>query len=142
MGGDLRTLVTKITDLRPDARVIVSSIIPAYWAYGVDPKFTGASPYPGAGAPADQTDYLNNHYVIAYNKYVRETLVPELAGGGRHVSFVDIYPEFIGPDKDGHTFILTKQFVDTTHPNTIGYDKIGVRFAKAIEGAAATVPKR
>ena len=138
MGGDLRTLVTKVTDLRPDAHVIVSSIIPAYWAYGIDAKFTGSSPFPGKGAPADQTDYLNNHYVIAYNKYVKETLVPELARAGKHVSFVDIYPEFIGADKDGHAVILTKQFGDTTHPNTIGYDRIGKCFAKAIEAAAKT----
>ena len=87
---------------------------------------------PGDGAPKDKTDYLNNHYTIAYNRYLKNELVPEFQKADKRVSFVDIYPEFIGKDKDGNTVILTDLFGDITHPNHLGYDKIGTKFAKAI----------
>ncbi|MDB5324614.1 MAG: cellulose-binding family, partial [Phycisphaerales bacterium] len=58
MSKEVHTLIEKITTLRPDAHVIVSSIIPTYWAYGIESKITG-HPFPGDGAPKDKTDYLN-----------------------------------------------------------------------------------
>lgn len=136
MEQDLRTLVTSVTTLRPGSRLLLSNLIPAPNPFTTD-SVTG---HPDTDAHLQ--DEQLNHFVLLYNEFIEDTLVPEMQKEGRLVFFVDQYSNFIGSDgkirfgnwsaDDAATG--TGLYADYgIHPNQAGYDKMGATWAAAIE---------
>jgi lysophospholipase L1-like esterase len=108
----LNALVDRLTTQRPDAHLLVSSIVPI-------PNLTNAN------------GVADNAEVKDYNAYIRDVLVPTFKGLGRDVTFVDQYANFV--DANGN--VLTSFFPDNIHPNQAGYDLMGATWANAIQQA-------
>jgi lysophospholipase L1-like esterase len=104
--NNLNKIVDKLTTLRPNARLFVSSIIPL-------------------------ADATLNASVKAYNQQIRDVLVPKFKALGRKVTFVDQYKNFV----DSAGKVLTAQLSDGVHPSRTGYDRIGDTWAQAILAA-------
>jgi lysophospholipase L1-like esterase len=103
---NLDKIIDKLTVLRPNARLLVSSIIPL-------------------------ADAIKNAKVKSYNQQIRDVLVPKHRGLGRKVTFVDQYKNFV--DSTGK--VIASSLSDGVHPSRAGYDKIGDTWAQAILSA-------
>jgi hypothetical protein len=107
--GNLDQIVAKLTSLRPNAKLFVSNIIP-------------------------MADATQNASVIAYNKQIKDVIVPKYKALGKKVYFVDQYKNFV----DAAGKVVTSAFPDKVHPTRAGYDKIGDTWSKAILAATNT----
>lgn len=82
-----------------------------------------------------------NHWVIAFNRWIRDAYVPELKRAGRKVEYVDVYAKFILPD--GSVRGWSNQEPENSegpagygdyglHPNRFGYGLMAEAWAEAI----------
>jgi hypothetical protein len=105
MAARLDDLVGEITDLRPDAYLLVASII-----------------------PIELSDEMND-LVKRYNEQIRDVIVPRYQRMGRNVSFVDQYDNFV--DNAGR--FIPGALPDGKHPNGPGYDRMAETWFRAID---------
>jgi lysophospholipase L1-like esterase len=75
--------------------------------------------------------------VVAYNQYIKNTLVPAYADQGYHITTVDQFANFLKPDGT----IDLSQYSNIIHPNAAGYDRVAETWFKAIQ-AVAPLPER
>lgn len=123
-------LVTDLVTDMPHTQLLVSSIIPLPGT-NYDTKITGDN----SSFTPTGNDYQLNHYVLLYNNWIQNTLVPDFAATGL-VSFVDEY----GSQIDSNGNIIPDS--DGLHPTTAGYDLMGATWATAIESRqVALVPE-
>lgn len=104
--GRLSDLLTLVAQTRPDARILLASIIPL--------------------ANSKQNDEIQQ-----IDRYIGATLVPQLALAGDKITFVDQYAGFI--DSTGH---INNDLLSTdgVHPTQAGYNVMGDIWANAILG--------
>jgi lysophospholipase L1-like esterase len=107
---NLSKIIDTLTTFRPRAKVFVSTILPI-----ADPAI--------------------NPSVMAYNKLIREQIVPRFLAMGRNVVLVDQYRNFV----DSSGAVMTAMFPDTVHPTRAGYEKMGDTWAQAILNAYKVV---
>jgi lysophospholipase L1-like esterase len=103
---NLSKIIDTLTTLRPNARLFVSNILPI-----ADPTI--------------------NASVLAYNKLIRDQIVPNFKALGRNVVFVDQYRNFV----DATGTVMSAELPDTVHPTRAGYAKVGETWAQAILAA-------
>jgi lysophospholipase L1-like esterase len=72
--------------------------------------------------------------VVAYNNYIKNTLVPYYAGQGKHVTTVNQYANFLTPGGA----IDTSLYSNIIHPNAAGYDRMAATW---FAGIKAVVPE-
>lgn len=92
--ADLATLVNTIFTAKPAVKLVVAQIIPAV-AY--------------------------NANCVAYNTYIRNTLVPTLAASGKNISTVDQYANFLTNPADSTSIDASKFSNGINHPTNAGY---------------------
>lgn len=103
--GELNTLVGNIFAAKPTVKLVVAQIMPAI-GYNAD--------------------------VIAYNTYIRDTLVPAYIGAGRDISTVDQYANFL-TDPEDHTSIDPTKFSNgINHPSNAAYGLMATTWLPAI----------
>ena len=105
MAARMNKLVGRLTDLRPDAHLLVSSIIPI----GLDKEM--------------------NDLVREFNERIEEIIVPQYRAQGRNVHFVDQYGNFA--DAQGN--YLAGSLPDGKHPDGTGYGKMAATWFRAID---------
>jgi hypothetical protein len=84
-----------------------------------------------------------NHYVILFNRWLKDEFAPQQKAGGVKITLVDQYQNFILPDgkvrgwgpKPGDGYADFR-----LHPNQFGYDLMGATWAKAIQAASVPEP--
>ena len=142
----LTKLVGTLTAEEPAATVLLGGCIP-YNNGLINDKLTGAiAAHRAAWAKADgvseQQEMGVNHWVIGFNKWIKDTYVPQLRAAGKHVDYVDLYADFILPDgtvrgwnnKPPQSTDGPAGYGDFgLHPNAFGYKQIGESFADAID---------
>lgn len=102
----LDTLIDRLTSARPNAILIVATILPL-----ADPAW--------------------NATVQAYNDRIRTAIVPKYAALGRRVFWVDQYHN--GVDSSGR--VILARLPDGTHPTALGYDLMAATWTDAIAAA-------
>ena len=114
----LRNLITKIVTLRPNANVIVSTLIPI------------------------ATNEAKGK-VLTYNEAIKKAIVPDFVAAKKYVSYVDNYKNFV--DASGNilgwgdpNFISPPLSSDGLHPTQDGYNLMGDTWAAGIKAATAT----
>ena len=144
----LAHLVATLTTELPDATVLLGGCIP-YNNGLLDDHLTGATP--ANRKRWAQLDHVTpeqelgvNHWVIGFNRWIRDTYVPSQTAAGKHVAYVDLYAAFILPDgtvrgwdnKPPQNTAGPAAYGDFgLHPNPFGYGLIGHAFADAIRAA-------
>lgn len=103
--SQLDTLVSSIFAAKPLVRLIVAQIIPKI-------------PY--------------NANVVAYNTYIRQTLVPNYVGQGRAISTVDQYANFLTNPGDNTSIDTTKFSNAINHPTNAAYQLMAATWLPAI----------
>ena len=71
--------------------------------------------------------------VRQYNNYIKNTLVPRLAGQGKHVTTVDQYSNFLTADGK----VDATLYANIAHPNQAGYNRMAQTWFRGIQ---AVVP--
>lgn len=104
MGGRLTTLLDTIFAIRPDARVLVATIIPI-----LDPT--------------------KNAAVLAYNDAIENEIVPAQRALGRQVVLVDQYANFV----DAGGAVIAARLPGGSHPDQAGYNAMAATWAAALE---------
>ena len=104
----IHSLVTAIVTDKPEAHLIVAQITP----------------------------YVNTHTdknksLYDYNVYIRDTLVPEFAAKGLHVSTVDMYSFFLTDSADYQSAVAPAKH--SNHPFNREYDLMADRWFATIE---------
>jgi lysophospholipase L1-like esterase len=141
----LTRLVTTLTAERPAATVLLGGCIP-YDNGLLNDKLTGADPaHRAAWARADGVSEKQemgvNHWVIGFNRWMRQTYVPRMRAAGKRVDYVDLYADFVLPDGSVRGWDnKPPQSTDGPagygdfglHPNAFGYRLIGHTLADAI----------
>ena len=102
--ANLETLVQKIVDTKPNARVIVAQIPPR------------------AHHQAD---------LAPYNDYIKNTLVPKFAAQGKHVTTVDQHANFLLPD--GKTIDATLLCPDKAHMRPKANERLAETWFRGIQ---------
>lgn len=133
------SIVDKLHALRPRAHILLGTVIP--YANGLlNAEITGATESRRRAwaekdgvSPAQEAGV--NHFVILYNRWLREEFVPQQRARGVKITLIDQYQNFIladgtvrgwGPD-------APNGYADFgLHPNQAGYDLMGATWAKAI----------
>lgn len=92
--SQLETLVSTIFTAKPTVKLVVAQIIPAV-AY--------------------------NANTVAYNNYIRNTLVPTLAASGKNISTVNQYANFLTNPADNTSIDASKFSNGINHPTNAGY---------------------
>lgn len=111
--SQLQALVNSIFTAKPAVRLVVAQIIPKI-------------PYNGD--------------VVAYNNYIRQTLVPALAAQGKNIATVDQYANFLTNPAD-HTSIDTAKFSNAiNHPSNPAYQLMAATWLPAITPIALDTP--
>ena len=75
---------------------------------------------------------------VAYNDYIRETLVPTYAAQGYNITTVDQYANFLNPD--GVTFDQSL-YSNIIHPNATGYQLVANTWFEGIEALDLVDPQ-
>ena len=104
MGTRLDGLINQLTTDRPNANVLVASIIPL-------------------------VNSGQNTLVQSYDAQIQNVIVPKYQAMGRHVFFVDQYHNFV--DSNGN--VISSLLPDGIHPNQTGYDLMGDTWASAVQ---------
>ncbi|MDB5325381.1 MAG: lysophospholipase L1-like esterase [Phycisphaerales bacterium] len=138
-------LVETLTTNLPDSTILVAGCIP--YANGlISDQLTGANKqnrekWGKEDGVSEKQENGVNHWVILFNKWIKDTYVPELQKSGKKVYFVDLYADFILPD--GSVRGWNNKPPENTagpagygdyglHPNEFGYHLIGETLADAI----------
>lgn len=109
----LRNLIARIVTLRPNAHVIVSTLIP----YAVPAK---------------------NSQVQTYNEAIKTVIVRDFVADHKHVSYVDNYKNFV--DANGNILTPSLLSSDGVHPTQAGYNLMGDTWTAGIKAIAAPKP--
>jgi lysophospholipase L1-like esterase len=141
----LKKLVGTLTTELPDTTILLGGCIP-YNNGLLNDQLTGATAANRAAWAKDdgvseKQEAGVNHWVIGFNKWIRETYVPSLKTAGKKADYVDLYADFILPD--GSVRGWNNKPPENTdgpaaygdfglHPNAFGYRLIGRRLADAI----------
>jgi lysophospholipase L1-like esterase len=112
IAANLDQIINKLTTLRPNAKLFVSTIIPI-----TDPKYLPV--------------------VKAYNKLIEQVVVPKYKALGRKVYLVNQYANFV--DAKGN--VVTSLLSDGIHPTAAGYAKMGDTWAQAVLAASRPAVK-
>ena len=104
LGGQLSSLVGKIYTAKPTVKVIVAQIIP-FTTYHAE--------------------------IVAYNDYIRDTLVPFYQAQDRDISTVSMYNAFLTNPADNTAIDVTK-FGSAAHPAASGYQAMANTWLPAI----------
>lgn len=146
----LKRVVAILDEKTPDAAILLGGCTP--YANGMLKETqTGATDenrerWARADGVAPAQEMGVNHWVIAFNRWVRDVYVPELQKAGKKVAFADVYAPFILPDGSVRRWSNDEPekthgpaaFADYgLHPNTFGYGLIADAWASAIEKLAA-----
>jgi hypothetical protein len=139
------TLITTLTDNLPESTVLMGGCIPFNNGL-LDEKLTGATEanrtkWAAEDGVSPQQECGVNHWVLQFNKWIRDVYVPELQKRGKKVHYVDVYSTFILPD--GTVRGWNNNEPERTkgpaaygdyglHPNLFGYSLMGEAWAKAI----------
>ena len=150
----LTKLVTTLTTARPDATILLGGCIP-YNNGLLDEHLTGTTAgnrdlWARQDGVSDKQELGVNHWVILFNKWIRDTYVPLLQKAGKKVYFVDLYADFILPD--GSVRSWNNKPPEATdgpagygdyglHPNAFGYRLIGDTLADAVHDHAPSAGK-
>lgn len=140
-----RALVETLTTQLPDSTILLGGCIP-YNNGLLDEKKTGATKA-NRDRWAQETNTSPeqhqgvNHWVIRFNRWIKETYVPELQKAGKKVAYVDLYAPFILPDGTVRGWNNDEPersngpaaYADYgLHPNRFGYGLIADAWARAI----------
>ncbi len=141
----MQRLVGTLTDTLPDSTILLGGCIP--YANGLlDEKLTGASEANRAAwAKQDDVNPMQelgvNHWVLMFNKWLRDTYVPQLQKQGKKVYYVDVYSKFLLPDgtvrswnnKEPENSAGPAGYADYgLHPNAFGYAQMADAWAAGI----------
>jgi hypothetical protein len=111
MEGRLDTLVTTLHSLTPASLIVVAQIYP----------FNNAATF-------DQE-------IVAYNAYIKNTLVPSLA----YTRTVDNYTPFLTSTGTVNSLLIG---TDNVHPTRYGYPLLALNFANAVESIENITPAK
>lgn len=141
----LKKLVGTLSDNLPDSTLLLGGCIP-YNNGLLNEKLTGATEANRTKwAKEDGVNPLQepgvNHWVLKFNKWIRDTYVPELQKQGKKVQYVDVYSRFILPDgtvrgwnnQEPENSQGPSGYADFgLHPNQFGYKVMADAWAEAI----------
>ena len=144
-------LVEALTKNLPDSTILVAGCIP-YNNGLISDQLTGATKenrekWGKQDGVSEQQENGVNHWVILFNKWIKDTYVPQLQKAGKNVYFVDLYADFILPDGSVRGWNnKPPQSTDGPdgygdyglHPNEFGYRLIGESLADAIHAQLAS----
>ena len=151
----MTTLVSNLTTTLPNSKIILGGCIP-YNNGLLNDQLTGATTANRAiwavqDGVSQAQEYGVNHWVIMFNKWIRDTYVPQLQASGKKVFYTDQYSNFILSDGSVRGWDNTEPqntngpagYGDYgLHPNQYGYNLMGATWANAINAAqSATVPE-
>jgi lysophospholipase L1-like esterase len=142
----MHTMVEAITDDLPESTILLGGCIP--YANGlIDDKFTGSNDANRAvWAAQDGVSPVQelgvNHWVLMFNKWIKDSYVPQLQAQGKKVYYVDVYSRFVLPD--GSVRGWNNQEPENSsgpagyadyglHPNAFGYAQMADAWAAAID---------
>ena len=150
----LSKLVSTLTTELPDTTVLLGGCIPFNNGL-LDEHLTGATAanrraWATADGVSEKQESGVNHWVIGFDRWIRDTYVPQQRAAGRKVDYVDLYADFILPD--GSVRAWDNKPPQNTHgpagygdyglhPNAFGYRLIGDTFADAIHAHLAATPQ-
>lgn len=149
----LTNIVNILTTTTPSSTIMLGGCIP-YNNGLIDDRLTGANATNRAlwaaqdGVIADQ-EYGVNHWVILFNKWIRDTYVPQQQAAGKKVYYVDLYSKFILPDGTVRGWDSTEPqntngpagYGDYgLHPNKFGYNQMAVAWSDAINARLVPEP--
>ncbi|HWB54306.1 MAG TPA: GDSL-type esterase/lipase family protein [Tepidisphaeraceae bacterium] len=141
----MRKLVGTLTNTLPDSTILLGGCIP--YANGLlNDKLTGATEANriewAKQDHATQAQELGvNHWVLMFNRWIRDSYVPELQKKGKKVYYVDVYSKFILPDgtvrgwnnREPQNSAGPAGYGDYgLHPNAFGYAQMADAWAAAI----------
>ena len=133
------SLVDNLSTLRPDTHIMLSNVIP--YANGLlSDQVTGATTaqrqiWGTEDGVSPEQELGVNHFVILYNKWLKDEFVPAQQQAGVNIQLVDQYKNFIMPDGSvrGWGPDEPNGYADYgLHPNQYGYDLMGSTWAAAI----------
>jgi lysophospholipase L1-like esterase len=141
----MQRLVSTLSDNLPESTILLGGCIP-YNNGLLDEKLTGATDANRtAWAAQDGVSPMQelgvNHWVLMFNKWIKEEYVPQLQAQGKRIYYVDVYAQFILPD--GTVRSWKNQEPENTagpagyadyglHPNAFGYARMADAWAAAI----------
>ena len=103
--GRLDTLIGKIFQLKPNVKLVVSTLIPV------------------------NTTPQQEALLVNYNNAIRTQVVPKYQAAGYAISLVDMYAQFVNPDGSLKPGLIG----DGVHPTPTGYDLMADTWASAVE---------
>lgn len=138
-------LVGTLTTELPDSTILLGGCIP-YNNGLLSDELTGATAanrraWAKADGVSEQQENGVNHWVIGFNRWMKDTYVPKLRAAGKKVYYVDLYADFVLSDgairgwnnKPPQSTDGPAGYGDYgLHPNAFGYRLIGETFAEAI----------
>ena len=141
----LKRVVTTLTDTLPDSTIYLGGCIP--YANGLlSDKQTGATPanrqlWATQDHVSSEQELGVNHWVLLFNRWLRDVYVPELQKAGKKVKFVDLYAPFILAN--GSVRGWSNQEPENSkgpaaygdyglHPNLFGYGLIAEAWAASV----------
>ncbi len=135
----ITALVTNLHALSPKSHILIGTVIP--YANGLlKEENTGATSeqrkiWAQEDGVTPEQEAGVNHFVILYNKWLKNEFVPAQQAKGLRLTLVDQYSNFILPDGKvrGWGKDAPNGYIDYgLHPNRTGYDLMGATWAKAI----------
>ncbi|MDB5324689.1 MAG: family lipase [Phycisphaerales bacterium] len=151
----MTTLVTNLTTTLPNTKIMLGGCIP-YNNGLLNDQLTGATTanraiWAAQDGVSQSQEFGVNHWVILFNKWIRDTYVPQLKAAGKNVYYVEQYSNFILSDGSVRGWDNTEPqntngpagYADYgLHPNVFGYTLMGNTWADAINTAnTAAVPE-
>jgi lysophospholipase L1-like esterase len=137
--GRMASLIDNLSTLRPDSQILLSNVIP--YANGLlDDRVMGATAaqrqiWAAEDGVSPEQELGVNHYVILFNKWLKDEFVPTQKEAGVKIELVDQYKNFILPNGSvrGWGPEAPDGYGDYgLHPNQFGHDLMGATWAEAI----------
>jgi lysophospholipase L1-like esterase len=143
----MTSLVDNLHSLTPDSHILLSNVIP--YANGLlKDTVTGATmsqrkAWAQLDGVSPEQELGVNHYVIHFNRWLKDEFVPKQKAEGVKITLVDQYQNFILADGKvrGWGTKPGDGYADFgLHPNQFGYDLMGATWAKAIQADSVPEP--
>ena len=144
----MTSLVDNLHSLTPDSHILLSNVIP--YANGLlKDTVTGATTsqrqaWARLDGVSPEQELGVNHYVILFNRWLKDEFVPKQKAEGVKITLVDQYQNFILPDGKvrGWGTKPGDGYADFgLHPNQFGYDLMGATWAKSIQTVSVPEPE-
>lgn len=144
----MTSLVDNLHSLTPDSHILLRNVIP--YANGLlKDTITGATTsqrqaWARLDGVSPEQELGVNHYVILFNRWLKEEFVPKQKAEGVKITLVDQYQNFILPNGKvrGWGTKPGDGYADFgLHPNQFGYDLMGATWAKAIQAVSVPEPE-